>query len=269
MPRGSGDAVGSGGAGAAVAAGQSWNREAHDIVVPCLMLELTQGVHGHTCAEHPELTTAVEAILSDIAAIRHRHDGELVVSVLAAMSRLQASSGSSGASPTASSSRGGGSVLEEAVQTVQQNGLALEHTCDTARSCCRVVLEAVRQNGLALQFAEESLRGDKTITMTAVRQNGLALQYASAFMRNNGPVVMMAVKQDGRAIQYASENLRRCEDTVGAAVQQDVEAAWHAADATRKRRTEADYGPARAARRAERAARHHARNIYGPADPNI
>ena len=236
--------------------------EVCDSVVPLIMVELQRNERGEAWRAYPQLADAIVSILADISMLRNKHDSELVVAVLAMMGRLHTVSDAAGG-------RRGEEALEDAVRAVQQNGLALEHTCGTARSCFRVVLEAVRQNGLALQFAEESLRGDKTITMTAVRQNGLALQYASAFMRNNGPVVMMAVKQDGRAIQYASENLRRCEDTVGAAVQQDVEAAWHAADATRKRRTEADYGPARAARRAERAARHHARNIYGPADPNI
>ena len=75
-----------------------------------------QGTHGSTSTAHPELATAVEGIIADIAEVRWRHDEELVVSVLAGMGRLAGTASAA----SASSSQPENTKVEASVGTMAE-----------------------------------------------------------------------------------------------------------------------------------------------------
>jgi len=58
-------------------------------------------------------------------------------------------------------------------------------------------METVKQNGWALEYADESLKKDKEIVIEAVKQNGRALEFADLSLKKGKEIVMEAVKQDG------------------------------------------------------------------------
>ena len=56
------------------------------------------------------------------------------------------------------------------------------------------VLETVKQNGVALEYADESLKKDKSIVLEAVKQYGPALEYADESLQKDPDIIKAAKK---------------------------------------------------------------------------
>ena len=69
-------------------------------------------------------------------------------------------------------------------------------------------LETVKQDGYALENAETKFKKDKEIVLAAVKQNGLVLRYADKSLKKDKEVVLEAVKQDGGALKHADKKLQ-------------------------------------------------------------
>ena len=70
------------------------------------------------------------------------------------------------------------------------------------------VLESVTNDGRALQTTPKEFKGDREIVLAAVTQYGPALQYAAAELKADREIVLAAVAQDGMALKYAAVELR-------------------------------------------------------------
>jgi len=75
-----------------------------------------------------------------------------------------------------------------------------------------LVLETVEQNGYALQFANKKFKNNKEIVLEAVKQNGIALYSASDEFKNDRDIVLEAVAQNDAALEYASDTLKKDRD---------------------------------------------------------
>ena len=98
--------------------------------------------------------------------------------------------------------------IQNAIDLVQKDGMALERLDEWLRDNDEVVAVAVEQNGLALQFASERLRNKQSIVSYAVQNNGLALQFASEDRRNNQGPAYDAFRQNPEAKAFFGDQLR-------------------------------------------------------------
>ena len=97
---------------------------------------------------------------------------------------------------------------EIVLETVKQNGMALEYASANLKGDRDVVIEAVKQDGWALKFASADLKADREIVLEAVKQYWRVLDYASADLKADREIVLETVKQNGEALRYASRELR-------------------------------------------------------------
>jgi lambda repressor-like predicted transcriptional regulator len=108
-------------------------------------------------------------------------------------------------------------TIAQALEIVQQDGLALQSMSSDLQNNRFVVLNAIDQNGLALQYASPELRKERDLVRVAVHQNGLALEYADDLWKNDLKTVIKAMLQNPMAFQYASLTHRSDSELVFAA----------------------------------------------------
>jgi hypothetical protein len=54
------------------------------------------------------------------------------------------------------------------------------------------VLETVKEDGIALEYADKSLKKDKSIVLEAVKQYGFALEYADESLQKDPDIIKAA-----------------------------------------------------------------------------
>ena len=98
---------------------------------------------------------------------------------------------------------------EIAIETVKNNGYALEKVSDELKDDKDVVLCAVKNEGLSLRFASDRLKDDKNMVLEAVRNDGSALQYASDRLKNDKDVAITTIMYNENYIIYVNDNIRK------------------------------------------------------------
>jgi hypothetical protein len=103
---------------------------------------------------------------------------------------------------------------EDVLNTVRQDGFALNFASPEFKADKEVVLEAVKNNGRALQFASPKLKLDKNIVLEAVRNDGMALEFAHPLLASDAEVAMAAVINHGAALIFVSQSLQSDEHII-------------------------------------------------------